>query len=68
MRLRQIKPIVAAALLVLAAGWSARRAIVAPAVVHAQQSSPAAAPAQQPAQSPGSRRSFALSRAWCAWT
>src|SRR5277367_5534660 len=46
MRPRQIKPLLAAALLILAAGWSARRAIVAPAIVRAQQSSvPAASPA-----------------------
>jgi VWFA-related protein len=47
MRLGQIKPIMAAALLILAAGWSARRAIVAPAIVRAQQPSPPAAPAAQ---------------------
>src|SRR5277367_6834079 len=55
MRLRQIKPLLAAALLILAAGWSARRAIVAPAIVRAQQSTPPAAspaPAEQ-APAPG---------------
>jgi VWFA-related protein len=39
MRIRQTELLVAAALLILAAGWSARRAVVAPAVVRAQQSS-----------------------------
>ena len=43
MRLRQIKPIMAAAFLILAAGWFARQVIVAPAMVRAQQSSPPAA-------------------------
>jgi VWFA-related protein len=52
MSLRQIKPIVAAALLVVAAGWSARHVIVSPATVRAQQSPPSDAPAQQTAQAP----------------
>ncbi|HEY4710604.1 MAG TPA: VWA domain-containing protein [Candidatus Acidoferrales bacterium] len=39
MRIRQTELLLAAALLVLAAGWSARRAVVAPAIVRAQQSS-----------------------------
>jgi VWFA-related protein len=49
MKLRQIRPLCAAALLVLAAGWSVRRAIVAPAIVRAQQPSP---PAASPAPAP----------------
>jgi VWFA-related protein len=39
MRVRQTEPLLVAALIILAAGWSAHRAVVAPAVVRAQQAS-----------------------------
>src|ERR1700689_3407359 len=58
MRIRQTELLVAAPLLILAAGWSARRAVVAPAVVRAQQSS---APATG-ATAPGSQGLRAESR------
>jgi VWFA-related protein len=47
MRVRQTEPLLAAALLILALGWSARRALIVPATVRAQQSSapPTGAPA-----------------------
>src|ERR1700689_1138466 len=48
MRIRQTELLVAAPLLILAAGWSARRAVVAPAVVRAQQSSAPATGATAP--------------------
>jgi len=60
MRLRHIKPLLAAALLILGAGWSARHAIVAPAIVRAQQSSHPTAPAeaaQETAKAPESASS-----------
>src|ERR1700723_1927251 len=44
MRVRQTEPLLVAALIIVAAGWSAHRAVVAPAVVRAQQApAPAAA-------------------------
>src|SRR5579863_4763793 len=54
MRFRQLKPIVAATLLALAAGWSVRHVIVSPATVRAQQSPAPDAPAQQTTQTPTS--------------
>ena len=54
MSLRQIKPILGAAFLLLAAGWSARRAVVSPPIVRAQDSAPPAPAAQAPAPAPTS--------------
>jgi len=48
MKLRQVRYVLAVALL-SAAGWSAQRAIVSPAIVRAQDSAPAAPAAQAPA-------------------
>jgi VWFA-related protein len=48
MTLRKITGFVAATLLILALGWSARRAIVSPAVARAQESAPAATAGQTP--------------------
>ena len=54
MSLRQIKPILGAAFLLLAAGWSARRVVVSPPIVRAQDSAPPAPAAQAPAPAPTS--------------
>jgi VWFA-related protein len=48
MTLRKVTVVVAATLLVLAMGWSARRAIVSPAIARAQESAPAATAGQTP--------------------
>src|SRR5271154_5802394 len=53
MRHRQTKPILAAALFIFAAGWSAHRVIIAPSIVHAQQA-PSPPPAPPAAQAPAS--------------
>src|ERR1019366_1149271 len=52
MSLGQIKPILGATFLLLAAGWSARRAVVSPPIVRAQDSAPPAPAAQAPAPTP----------------